>query len=135
MEDHPLVCYGDRQVSHLFVNIINPFIDNFDEKIMVLIKHSNVFVWFKQSLANSLSNRDIESFRRALHSPTEVEKYDVTTSLTIFEKACQTADSAQFIEECILAGCDVNKVEKKYFIRISIFCTQCVQQFQNIKSF
>lgn len=66
--------------------------------------------YHKQSLANALTSRDIESFRRALHSPTEVEKYETNTSMTIFEKACQTPGSGQFIEECILAGCDVNKV-------------------------
>lgn len=45
-----------------------------------------------------------------LHSPTEVEKFDTETSMTIFEQACQKPGCAQFIEECILAGCDVNKV-------------------------
>lgn len=69
----------------------------------------------KQSLANALTSRDIESFRRALHSPTEVEKYETNTSMTIFEKACQTPGSGQFIEECILAGCDVNKVGLVWF--------------------
>lgn len=63
-----------------------------------------------QSLIDALSSRDIDSFRRALHSPTEVEKYENDTAMTVFEKACQTAGCAQFIEECILAGCDVNKV-------------------------
>ncbi|XP_031635450.1 transient receptor potential cation channel protein painless-like, partial [Contarinia nasturtii] len=66
-----------------------------------------------QSLANALSNRDIDSFRRALHSPTEVEKRDIESSMTIFEKACQTPNCAQFIEECILAGCDVNKLNSE----------------------
>lgn len=74
-----------------------------------------------------MSSRDIESFRHALHSPTEIEKYETDTSMTIFEKACQTPDSAQFIEECILAGCDVNKVnfkrnEKQYFACSLHFC-------------
>lgn len=74
---------------------------------MLLIK---TFHEIQQSLSSALLSRDIDSFRRALHSPTEVEKCEIDTSMTIFERACQTPDCAQFIEECILSGCDVNKV-------------------------
>lgn len=44
-----------------------------------------------------------------------MEKYDAETQMSIFEQACQTPDCAEFIEECILVGCDVNKVISKVF--------------------
>lgn len=80
-----------------------------------------------QSLAKALSSRDIESFRRALHSSTEVEKNDNQTAMTIFEKACQTPGCAAFIEECILAGCDVNKVSL-FFRLLLIYFHQSINQ-------
>lgn len=39
-----------------------------------------------------------------------MEKYYSESQLSIFEQACQTPDRAEFIYECIQAGCDVNKV-------------------------
>lgn len=45
-----------------------------------------------------------------LRSPSDAEKYDAENQMSIFEQACQTPDRAEFIHECIQAGCDVNKV-------------------------
>lgn len=45
-----------------------------------------------------------------LRSPSDAEKYDAENQMSIFEQACQTPDRAEFIYECIQAGCDVNKV-------------------------
>lgn len=40
---------------------------------------------------------------------TEVN-YQSEIQMSIFEKACQTPQRKEFITECILIGCDVNKV-------------------------
>lgn len=111
MEEHPLVCYGDQQVIYSFIfEIFTTFSSN------ILFQNKSILIIIiRKCLANALSNHDIDSFRRALHSPTEVEKFEIETSMTIFEKACQTPHCAQFIEECILAGCDVNKVNLNNF--------------------
>lgn len=67
----------------------------------------------KQSLASALSKKDFDAFRRALHSPSDVEKLpsdEAETPISIFEQACQTPGCAEFIEACVSIGCDVNKV-------------------------
>lgn len=51
-----------------------------------------------------MSRGDINTFRNELNTVTENEKRK------IFEVACQTPGCAQFIESCIISGCDVNKV-------------------------
>ncbi|XP_055300695.1 transient receptor potential cation channel protein painless-like [Sitodiplosis mosellana] len=66
------------------------------------------------SLASALSKRDINAFRRVLQSPSDVEKYDSENQMSIFEQACQTPGCAEFIEECILSGCDVNKLNPEF---------------------
>lgn len=69
----------------------------------------NVFLCYLQNLHNAFDRRDIEAFRRALHSAADVEKYESEASLSLFERACQTPRSHAFIKECIAIGCDVNK--------------------------
>lgn len=67
-------------------------------------------VFIAQSFASALSKRDINAFRQVLQSASDVEKYDSENHMSIFEQCCQTPGCAEFIDECILAGCDVNKV-------------------------
>lgn len=68
-----------------------------------------MFICYLQNLHNAFDRRDIEAFRRALHSAADVEKYETEASLSLFERACQTPRSHAFIKECIAIGCDVNK--------------------------
>lgn len=86
--------------------------------------HFIFYLRFGQTLANALSKRDIDAFRRALNSPSDVEKLptDKTeTQISIFEQACQTPGCAEFIEECVSIGCDVNKV---ILFKRNILCSQ-----------
>lgn len=67
-----------------------------------------------------MSKRNIEAFRNALHSHQNAEMYDDETPMSVFEQACQTPNCGEFIKECIVAGCDVNKVIFYYCLRHSI---------------
>ncbi|XP_055307771.1 transient receptor potential cation channel protein painless-like [Sitodiplosis mosellana] len=60
------------------------------------------------SLVNALDRDDINSFRSAINSVSEAEKRK------IFELACRTPGRAQFIDECISAGCDVNELNAQH---------------------
>ncbi|XP_055307522.1 uncharacterized protein LOC129571718, partial [Sitodiplosis mosellana] len=65
-------------------------------------------------LMNAIYRGDINSFRNALNSVSEAEKRK------IFEVACRTPGSAQFIDECISAGCDLNgEVHKRPIIFVA----------------
>lgn len=80
---------------------------------MIFFSHKTTFQFTfhsTQSLASALAKKDINAFRRVLHSPSDVEKYDSETKMSIFEQACQTENCGEFIEECVSIGCDVNKV-------------------------
>ncbi|XP_031639764.1 transient receptor potential cation channel protein painless-like, partial [Contarinia nasturtii] len=76
------------------------------------------------SLASALSKRDINAFRRILQSPSDVEKYDTESQMSIFEMACQTPGCAEFILECIQVGCDVNKLNPEHQKRPINFCVE-----------
>lgn len=65
---------------------------------------NNIFLETRQSLVNAINQGDINLFRSALNSLSEDEK------CKIFEQACQKPGRAAFIEACISAGCDLNKV-------------------------
>lgn len=57
-----------------------------------------------QRLTTELKRKNICGFRDLL------PRTDEETLLLVFEAACQTPDSDEFIKECIYIGCDVNKV-------------------------
>lgn len=83
----------------------------------------------QMNLSSALTKRDINAFRKALHSVDDVERYNGQTSLSIFEYACQTPGCHEFIKECINAGCDVNKVRNifVYFKSNSIKFSQSLR--------
>lgn len=59
-----------------------------------------------QVLNYALENQNPTLFRRFLNLRSDVEEYESA----MFEVACKTPGSADFISECISKGCDVNKV-------------------------
>lgn len=68
---------------------------------------------YEQALARALSEKDIEAFRRALRSPSYVERLptdETERQISIFDQACETPGCAEFIKACISFGCDVTKV-------------------------
>lgn len=82
------------------------------------------FFQIHQSLVYAIDQGDINTFRNALNSMSEVEK------CRIFEKACKKPGRAQFIKACISAGCDVNKV--CVFIILTIEQSFCLNIFFEI---
>lgn len=63
------------------------------------------------NLSAALAKRDIQAFRYALQSNhADAELMNKENSMTIFELVCQTPGCNEFINACIEAGCDVNKV-------------------------
>lgn len=82
-------------------------------------------------LWSALSSNNFEKFQRKL-TTTDVsnrvdclESYDAESGMSIFELACKTPERRQFIEQCVLTGCDPNKVTNPIFRFRFIF-------FQNI---
>ncbi|XP_055547241.1 transient receptor potential cation channel protein painless-like [Wyeomyia smithii] len=63
----------------------------------------------QQALSASLAEKNLKSFQYALRRGADPAVRDDLSGLSVFEKACETAGSAKFIEECLVHGVDTQQ--------------------------